>query len=114
MKKLIPFILVGFCCILGCVEKVVPKCYTGTVIKEYPDCNILSKGVPYLISINNSSDYDTILTPTLPDQYKVVGEKIYFNIKDSQDTITCLNLVVPPVLVDIQNVSINNCNDNEK
>ncbi|MCF6351903.1 MAG: hypothetical protein L3J06_02730 [Cyclobacteriaceae bacterium] len=114
MKKASFIILVGLCCIWGCADQVAPKCYTGTVIDEYTYCNILSKEVPYLIIVDNSADYDTILTPTLPNQYKIIGERIYFNIQDSRDTMTCLNIVVPPLLVDLHNVSKNSCGNDEK
>jgi len=120
MKKISIIILLGAYSICGCTDQVTlndqvtPKCYTGTVIEEYHSCTIMSKGYPYKIIIDNSVDsveYDAILTSTLPNQYKITGEVINFNIQNSLDTMMCLTWPGHPQLVDIYNVSKSKCDD---
>lgn len=99
----------AFSVVLFCCKKEKDKIiYSGEVISQ-PNYCTSSTGFPliikYLDEINHS---DTIITITLPIQYKFIGQKIKFQIRNltSQDErIACTNLFDIPRQVIIFNVS---------
>ena len=99
----------AFSIIFLCCKKEKEKIiYTGEVISQ-PNYCTSSTGFPFIIKyLDKMSHSDTIITITLPIQYKFIGQKIKFEIRDltSQDErIACTNLFIIPKQVIIFNVS---------
>lgn len=98
------FITISFCC-----KKENHKImYTGEVISQ-PNYCTSSTGFPFIIKYLDKIDHsDTIITITLPIQYKFIGQKIKFEIRDpttQDERIACTDLFDIPKQVIIFNVS---------
>ena len=90
----------AFSIIFLCCKKEKEKImYTGEVISQ-PNYCTSSTGFPFIIKyLDKMSHSDTIITITLPIQYKFIGQKIKFEIRDltSQDErIACANFNEEP------------------
>ena len=98
------FTMIFFCCKKE-KDKII---YTGEVISQ-PNYCTSSKGFPFIIKyLDKKNHSDTVITITLPIQYKFIGQKIKFEIRDltSQDErIACTDLFDIPKQVIIFNVS---------
>lgn len=98
------FTIMSVCCKKE-KDKII---YTGEVISQ-PNYCTSSTGFPFIIKYLDKMDHsDTIITITLPIQYKFIGQKIKFEFREltSQDEkIACTDLFDIPKQVIIFNVS---------
>lgn len=94
----------------SCTKKNSTFIYKGVVISQ-PNYCTSGTGFPFIIKyIDKMNRSDSIITATLPIQYKFIGQKIKFEMRDliSQDErIACTNLFNIPKQVIIFNVSPN-------
>lgn len=84
--------------------------YKGEVISQ-PNYCTSGTGFPFIIKYIDSMNHsDSIITITLPIQYKFINQKIEFemrNLTSQEETIACTNLFTIPKQVVIFNVSPN-------
>jgi hypothetical protein len=96
--------IIFFCCKKE-KDKIV---YMGEVISQ-PNYCTSSTGFPFIIKyLDRTNHSDSIITTTLPTQYKFIGQKIKFELRKltSQDEgIACTDLFSIPRQVIIFNVS---------
>jgi hypothetical protein len=82
---LLPF-LVTFIFSACSKKSTLPETYTGRVIGACPNCTVLEgRGNSFLLEFSNDNKLDTINTGTLPDNFKVGGQKITFRLRNQQD-----------------------------
>lgn len=87
-------------------NKSIETSYTG-VVKRYSDECTGSKGKPMIVKIFNSSEYDSIYTYSLPEEYKTAGKELRFNMRKHEEKdggILCVATVMNPkfmVLYDV-------------
>lgn len=103
------FFSLAFSIIFLCCKKEKEKIiYAGEVISQ-PNYCTSSTGFPFIIkNLDKMNHSDTIITITLPIQYKFIGQKIKFEIRDlttQDERIACTDLFDIPKQVIIFNVS---------
>lgn len=92
MKSLL--IQLGLVVVIACLKEVKFECLKGIVIGTENNCNSSEGlGTPYLVKIDSSTEYDTIMTTTLPEAFKKEGLEIYFNIRHPSHSIYCNALI---------------------
>ena len=99
----------AFSIIFLCCKKEKEKIiYSGEVISQ-PNYCTSSTGFPFIIKYLDKMNYsDTIITISLPIQYKFIGQKIKFEIRDltsGDERIACTALFTTPKQAIIFNVS---------
>ena len=94
--------------IWSCRKKIDSVRYKGEVISQ-PNYCTSSTGFPFIIKyLNGNNILDSSITINLPTQYKFIGQKITFEMRElnSQDEkIACTNLFIIPKQMVIFNVS---------
>jgi hypothetical protein len=99
----------AFTILLFCCKKENDKFkFKGEVISQ-PNYCTSSTGFPFVVKyLGRMNQSDTIITTTLPIQYKFIGQKIEFemrNLTSQDERIACTNLFAIPNQVVILNVS---------
>ena len=86
-------------------------CLSGTVLYEI-SCSggHDATGKALLIEIRNMNSVDTIATTTLPNAFKIEGQKIFFGLEEASKEIICtLDIDTPWEFYSVINVSKNGC-----
>src|SRR3979411_504829 len=82
--------------------------YIGKIISQ-PNYCTSATGYPFIIEYtNNSNVLDSFITATLPAEFKILGQRIQFNIRElrpGDEYIACLGLYAFPNQLVIYNVS---------
>jgi hypothetical protein len=80
VKLVANLIIVTF--FLSCSKNNNNNVYDGEVIRQ-PNYCTASTGFPFIIQFTNQeNDVDSLITTTLPSQYKFIGQKIKFEFRD--------------------------------
>lgn len=92
---------------LACSKSKIPIRYKGEVIQQ-PNYCTSSTGFPFIIKYTNEfQKSDSVITINLPTQYKFIGQKIEFEMRDttaSDEKIICNGLFTVPRQVILLNV----------
>jgi hypothetical protein len=87
------FLLFACAIFFSCSKSDNPIRYKGEVVSQ-PNYCTSSTGFPFIIKyLNTANPMDSIITTTLPTQYKLLGLKIEFSERDvtSQDEVLLCN-----------------------
>jgi hypothetical protein len=91
----------------ACEKRVEKVIYNGEVVSQ-PNYCTSSTGFPFIIRYSDKfNSTDSIITVTLPTQYKFLGQKIKFelqNLTSQDERIACTNLYNIPRQAIIFNV----------
>lgn len=105
--KTLAIVLAFLISVGSCKKHSNPIRYYGEVISQ-PNYCTSSTGYPFIIQYSNNNTVDTIITITLPTQYKFIGQKIQFEMRElnaQDERVLCTNLFTVPRQVVIYNVS---------
>lgn len=93
---------------LSCKKEKNKIIYKGEVISQ-PNYCTSGKGFPFVIKyLNGMNNSDTVITITLPIQFKFIGQKIKFETRElnsKDERLACTDLFDIPKQVVIFNVS---------
>lgn len=110
MKRKTLLLLAFVMALFSCKKENDKIMYKGEVISQ-PNYCTSSTGFPFIIKyLDNMNHSDSIITITLPIQYKFISQKIKFemrNLTSQDERIACTNLFNVPKQVVIFNVSPN-------
>lgn len=67
--------------LFSCKKNVIDKTYSGTVKTELVSCSG-EGGLPFIVTIESNSTFDSISTLTLPNKYWSSGKKIKFKQRE--------------------------------
>lgn len=105
--KILVIVLSFLTSISSCRKQSSQFRYYGEVIAQ-PNYCTSSKGYPFIIKYSKNNTTDTVITITLPIQYKFIGQKIKFEMRElnfQDERIACTSLFIIPQQVVICNVS---------
>lgn len=107
--KIINLLFACFIFFFACSKSKSPIRYKGEVVQQ-PNYCTSSTGFPFIIKyINEFQNFDSVVTINLPTQYKFIGQKIEFEMRDitvRDEKLICNGLFTIPRQVILLNVKL--------